>query len=304
MKLMQTVSAALLVLAGCSTAQPPRELLSARSAYARASSGPAAAVVPDEIHKAQVALDLAERSFTAEPESAATRDLSYVAERKAQLAEAKGQIVIAGQDRAGADRQFKQTLSDQKDQAVTDAERSRQQAAMSDEQRRAESDRHAGELRDAQARTDAEAAGRAAAEAKSQSLMADLALLGQLREEERGTVITLSGDVIFVTNQAILLASAQTRLDKIAEVLKRSEHRLVIEGHTDSRGSDQLNEDLSKRRASATRDYLVSRGVPSDHIQVSGFGKTRPIADNNSAEGRAMNRRVEIIVEGMRAVRK
>ena len=65
-----------------------------------------------------------------------------------------------------------------------------------------------------------------------------------------------------------------------------------------------MNQDLSTRRASAVRDYLATRGVQSDRMQVAGFGKTRPIADNNSPEGRAMNRRVEIVVEGMRTVQK
>jgi outer membrane protein OmpA-like peptidoglycan-associated protein len=304
MILKTTASVAFLLFAGCATARPPTELVNARAAYARVSRGPAAQTVPEEVRKAQLALDVAERSFADQPESPITRDLSYIAERKAQLAEAKGQISLSGKDVARADKQLKQTLSDQKDQATDDAERSRQQATRSEDQRRAEAAEHATAISDEQARTEAEKSARITAETANQALTAELALLGQLREEARGTVITLSGDVIFATNQSALLPSAQTRLDKLAEVLKPTHHRMIIEGHTDSRGSDGRNQELSTQRAGAVRDYLVSRGVAADHIQANGFGKTRPIADNGSAEGRAMNRRVEIIVEGMRTASK
>src|SRR5204863_4454287 len=108
---------ALLAFVGCATAQPPAELVAARRAFARASQSPAGRAAPDEVRKAQVALSTAEHSFADSPEGNVTRDLAYIAERKSQLAEAKGQILLSGKDRAAADKEFKQTLSDQKDQA-------------------------------------------------------------------------------------------------------------------------------------------------------------------------------------------
>mgnify|MGYP001614481062 CR=1 FL=1 len=78
------------------------------------------------------------------------------------------------------------------------------------------------------------------------------------------------------------------------------ERNLVIEGHTDSRGSQAHNVDLSQRRAESVRTYLVSRGYGSDLIVARGLGDSRPVAKNSSAEGRANNRRVEIIVERKR----
>jgi outer membrane protein OmpA-like peptidoglycan-associated protein len=75
------------------------------------------------------------------------------------------------------------------------------------------------------------------------------------------------------------------------------ERRLTVEGHTDSQGSSNSNQSLSQRRADAVRSYLISRGYPGDLIQAQGIGEDRPVADNNSAEGRANNRRVEIIVD-------
>jgi outer membrane protein OmpA-like peptidoglycan-associated protein len=74
----------------------------------------------------------------------------------------------------------------------------------------------------------------------------------------------------------------------------------VVEGHTDSQGTVSGNQDLSQRRAQVVRDYLVSRGISADRLTSQGFGSTRSIADNASAEGRADNRRVEIVVQPTR----
>ena len=71
----------------------------------------------------------------------------------------------------------------------------------------------------------------------------------------------------------------------------------MVEGHTDSQGSDAVNQPLSLNRASAVRDYLVSRGVPQEKISAVGLGASRPLVDNNTAENRANNRRVEIVIQ-------
>jgi outer membrane protein OmpA-like peptidoglycan-associated protein len=95
-----------------------------------------------------------------------------------------------------------------------------------------------------------------------------------------------------------LLSSAQVKLDQVAKALLDVRARnLIVEGHTDSQGSDSYNQGLSQRRADAVRDYLVQRGYPADRIQARGMGKSHPIADNASPEGRANNRRVEIVIE-------
>jgi outer membrane protein OmpA-like peptidoglycan-associated protein len=84
----------------------------------------------------------------------------------------------------------------------------------------------------------------------------------------------------------------------VAEALKnQADHRMVVEGHTDSQGTESSNMELSMKRAQSVRDYLVSRGVPTEIISATGLGQSRPVADNHSAEGRANNRRVEIIVQ-------
>ncbi len=118
----------------------------------------------------------------------------------------------------------------------------------------------------------------------------------KVREESRGLVLTLSGPVLFAPDAVDLLPAARERLTKVAAALKESDSPMLIEGHTDSMGSDAMNEALSYRRAERVREFLVSQGVSRDRIEVRGLGEYRPVASNSTPEGRANNRRVEIIV--------
>ncbi len=120
-----------------------------------------------------------------------------------------------------------------------------------------------------------------------------------MNEEQRGTVITLSGSVLFATNQSTLLPIARQNLVSVANALKMTpeDRNIVVEGHTDSRGTDEHNMRLSHERASAVREFLVSQGVEPTRIQAVGRGESVPIADNSSPEGRANNRRVEIVIQ-------
>jgi outer membrane protein OmpA-like peptidoglycan-associated protein len=120
-----------------------------------------------------------------------------------------------------------------------------------------------------------------------------------VKQETRGMVITLSGSVLFISNKSDLLPGAQVKLNNVADALTKqdSESKIVVEGHTDSQGGASYNQDLSEKRAQTVRDYLVTRGIAADRVTSQGFGLTRPIADNASAEGRANNRRVEIVVQ-------
>lgn len=112
-------------------------------------------------------------------------------------------------------------------------------------------------------------------------------------------VITLSGQVLFASGKSELLPSAQAKLTEVARALSEQspDSSIVVEGHTDSQGSETFNLDLSQKRAEAVRTYLGSHGVAPDRIRAEGLGLSRPIADNKSAEGRANNRRVEIVVQ-------
>lgn len=116
------------------------------------------------------------------------------------------------------------------------------------------------------------------------------------RQTERGLVLVW-GDGLFASGKAEIMAAANPRIDKLADFLNRNPGRnVLIEGHTDSTGSDLLNFSLSQRRADAVKSALIKRGVSAGRITAKGYGEVRPIADNNTEAGRRQNRRVEIIL--------
>jgi outer membrane protein OmpA-like peptidoglycan-associated protein len=167
---------------------------------------------------------------------------------------------------------------------------------VSERQRADEESRRAQE---ANTNLEAERQARAQAEAQARQAMAELERMANVRRESRGLVITLSGQVLFVTDQATLLPAARTSLDSVVAALKGVKPetgKVVIEGHTDSTGARGYNLELSQKRAQAVRDYLVSHGVPGDLLTTQGLGPDRPVANNRSPEGRANNRRVEIVI--------
>ncbi|MCK9419997.1 MAG: OmpA family protein [Nitrospirae bacterium] len=319
MKTMQfLITVTLVVLfTGCA-AKVPGELINARAAYQSASEGPAAQLAPVELHNAYEALSRAEQSFKKEPRSDKTKDLSYVAQRKAELAGAIGATAVdkAKKDKADADFQKQQAeLVKQGKQDLSDAEKRQAETLAAIAAEQASKDKAAVEKRQAEtlAAMAAEQANKDKANAElvkqgKQDLsdsekrtavaMAELAKLAAVREEERGLVVTLSGSVLFRSNESNLMSSAQVKLDQVAKALMAVRTRnLIVEGHTDSQGSESYNQGLSQRRAEAVRDYLAQKGYPAERIQARGKGKGSPIADNASPEGRANNRRVEIVIE-------
>lgn len=117
------------------------------------------------------------------------------------------------------------------------------------------------------------------------------------RSEARGQVMTISGEA-FASGQSALRAEARDNLQKVIDLINANPGApVLIEGHTDSQGSANLNQVLSQRRAEAVRDALIQKGVDGSRLRAVGLGKDRPVADNGTAEGRARNRRVEVVVE-------
>ncbi len=113
---------------------------------------------------------------------------------------------------------------------------------------------------------------------------------------ERGLVLTL-GDVLFDFDQATLRPGARRTVDNLADFMREyPERNILIEGFTDSIGSDWYNEELSRRRAASVREALLSRGITSSRIGIIGYGKRYPVADNSTETGRQQNRRVEVII--------
>lgn len=118
----------------------------------------------------------------------------------------------------------------------------------------------------------------------------------QAKMTDRGVVMTL-GDVLFDVGQSTLKPGAARMLDKLGDYLDANPQRTVaIEGFTDSTGSDALNQRLSEERAEAVKAALVAGGISADRITTRGFGKAFPVASNESASGRQLNRRVEIVL--------
>ncbi|WP_438003957.1 OmpA family protein [Sorangium sp. So ce321] len=292
--------AALYAASGCSAAIPPKELVDARSSYTRAAQGPAASLAPAQLDTAKQALSRAEGAFNEDPEAQQTRDLAYIAERKAREAEATAALQQAQRDKAAAEQNFKD-LSQQQLATAKDALQSGAQQIERERQARAQAE--SGRLQAESARTEAEKArqeaeaARREAERVANAALASLKEIAAVKEEKRGVVITLSGAVLFASGKSELLPIAKEKLNQVATTLKdQGSPPLRIEGHTDSTGSAQANRKLSLDRADAVKTHLISAGLPADKIATVGHGPDRPVADNSSAEGRANNRRVEIIV--------
>jgi outer membrane protein OmpA-like peptidoglycan-associated protein len=165
-------------------------------------------------------------------------------------------------------------------------------------------DRAAAQAQQRAAEAETEKARQAAAQAEAEKAQLRAQLLNQLnsilqtRDSARGLIVNMS-DVLFDTGSYTLRTGAREKLAKISGiVLAHPGLSLQIEGHTDSVGGDEFNQQLSERRSESVRDFLAEQGVPAGSITARGFGKTQPVATNDTAEGRQRNRRVELVVNG------
>jgi outer membrane protein OmpA-like peptidoglycan-associated protein len=268
-----TAAALTLAVVGCASTRPPNQLVDARIAFQQASSSPGAAMATTDIFEAKQALEAAERAFH-QGKTREAKNLAYIAHRKALSAQARAET---------------QRAIETKRVALADFQRFREMQAVAT---REQLEREKGALTIAQREAEAQRQAREAAEAK----VADIEGI-QARKSEKGLVLTISGSVLFPSGKSELLPSAKERLSEVAKALKDDRRTLLVVGHTDSRGADEANERLSGSRASAVRSYLVSEGIDDDRIRSEGMGESEPVADNATAEGRANNRRVEIVVE-------
>jgi len=281
------LSSAFALLAACAH-EAPRELHDARGAYERAADGPAQKYTPAELHVARESLLKAEKAFKDDGNTVIVRDQAYIAQRKSELAETLARIEM-----------FKKGISaaGQETERLEDQDAARTKAALAASRTDLNAQKAAGAATTKE--LEAERLRRAEAEKRAALAAADLARLASVKQEARGTVITLSGGVLFASNKFALLPAAQVKLGQIAEALLAGDPdaTFVVEGHTDSQGKPAANQELSVNRANSVRDYLVSHGIAADRITSEGHGPDRSIADNKSAEGRANNRRVEIVVK-------
>jgi len=276
------VVSSFLAATACAASTPTPELVSARQAYDRARTDPSSSLVPDSVLSAKQSLDKAEAVHEKDPQSDEERSYSYVAQRRAELAITLGENAKAKQQAAASTAHYAELQDKLRTSAVAQLGAERNQV---------------NQLGSQLAQTQS---GLAAAEARAARAMESLNKIAQVKEEARGMVITLSGQVLFVTGKSELLPAARDQLDQVAAALKDQGDLkpIVVEGYTDSVGSDATNQKLSKDRAESVRAYLVSKGVPSEKITSVGKGEANPVASNDTPDGRANNRRVEIVVAG------
>ena len=226
---------------------------------------------------AQNAADLAKRDHAAQMAAAQTEADRLKRENDAKTAAAQTE----------ADR-LKKDSDAQMAAAQTEADRLKRENDAQRASTQAELDRAAKEKTQAEAEK---------TELRAQ-LLAQFNAVLQTRDTARGLIVNMS-DVLFDTAKYSLRPLAREKLAKVAGIV--SGHpglRLDVEGHTDSVGGDEYNQQLSEQRGGAVRDYLTQQGMPASSVTSKGFGKTQPVASNNTAAGRQLNRRVEMVISG------
>lgn len=298
------------VLVGCASAEKERaaqaQLEKARMAYQQAQADPnVQKYAASRLAEAQKAVQGAERAKDLDD----MQQLSYVAERKAEIASLAGATGKAEQDAQLLGKETSAIVMQKRERelkaARLDAEakgREAEQARAAAEARAREADAKAREADQARAHTVAAVAAREAEQAKTVALTKELADL-KAKQTDLGIVLTV-GDVLFASGKADIAPGAQRHIDKLAEFLNKNPNRnLLIEGHTDNTGGEDLNIKLSQQRAEAVRDLLVSRGVSPQRITTRGYGPKYPLVSNDSAAGRQQNRRIDVLVlnEGVSA---
>lgn len=314
----------------------PLDLLEARNAVVIAKAAGAEQYAPDSLAKAEDMLQRAEDYYQRKqgrtPIGTAARGATQMAEdarvltlrriEQARLdkerrdheeaqARAEADSLAAQQREAAAQQAAAQSQAQSEEDAhrraeaeAAQAEAQKQQAAALGEQQRAQADAAAAQQAASLAEQQRQEADRQRQEAVRQKeemrarLLAQLNQVLQTRDTARGLIVSMP-DVLFDFNKYTLKPEARERLARISGiVLAYPDLKLQVEGYTDSIGSDEYNQTLSDKRAEAVRDYIVTSGVNMNNVAARGMGKADPVADNSTAKGRQLNRRVEMIVSG------
>jgi len=284
---------------------PTPQLADARRAYDEAEDSPAAERRPHELERAKIALDRAEQAHDDNPGSAREKQLAERAEYRARMVTARSNAVV--RDRHHYDDNGDMTAAEaaevRRDRDVAETAEMRRERAEAEATvaRRDATDVEAAEIRRdrADAKVVAETRNSKAQDRKAAAALQNLGQVANVKQEPRGVVITLSGSVLFPSGERELSPVARKSLDQVADALAKqpSSSTFQVEGFTDDSGSPNQNDQLAKERAKAVADHLVQSGIDPARIQVVSHGEKDPIANNDTPEGRATNRRVEIVVE-------
>jgi outer membrane protein OmpA-like peptidoglycan-associated protein len=269
-----------------------------RDAGSKSVSTAARAAVQAAEDARLIALKRQEETHEANERAAAAKRAADAEQQRVQ-AEEQQRLEAERRARAEAERAVAQAEAERN---RAEAERQRIEAERQRAEAAAAADKAARDRQSAQA--EIERAKQAAEQARQeqmrqrQQLVEEFNRVLETRETTRGLIVNMSG-VWFDTGKATLKPGAREKLSKIAGILaSRSGLKLEIEGHTDNTGSEDLNQELSERRAMAVRDFLVQQGVNASSVTVRGLGESEPVASNDTAVGRQLNRRVEMIVSG------
>jgi outer membrane protein OmpA-like peptidoglycan-associated protein len=278
---MLTSSALALALGACAS-KPTPQLVDARRAYDRAEDSSAAERNPHDMARARAALDRAEDAHDNDPGSVREKRLAERAEYRAN--------VVTEQSPAVQDASKTRTA---KVAAEDTAEHARLQREQEENVRLERA-----QIRAQEGRATHDAHETKADERKAAAALQNLGQVANVKEEPRGVVITISGSLLFPNGQQELSPIARQNLDQVAHALAQqpADTTFQVSGHTDNSGSDKQNQQLATQRAKAVGDYLANSGINPARINVVGRGESQPIATNDTAEGRASNRRVEIVV--------
>ena len=317
-RFLPTLLIAVAVLAGCGTLPESNSLLAqARSDYSNAQANPqVTSLAASELKQASDSLDKANNAANKGENRAVVDHLAYVAKQQVAIAQEtarqKAAELAVANASAERDKVRLEARTREADLAQRSAEYSKRQSEASlrsaeAAQREAEASQRSAEAAqrqaaaEKQAAIDAQLSAQAArqqaqdAESRARQLEAQLKDM-EAKKTDRGMVITL-GDVLFDTNQAQLKPGGMRNVQKLADFFKQyPQRKVMIEGFTDSTGSKSRNQELSDKRADSVRTALLGMGISTDRITSRGYGDSYPVAANDTAAGRQLNRRVEIIV--------
>ena len=234
-----------------------------------------------------------EARIAADREAAAAKAKTEAEAKAAEEAKRQAELTAAKEAQMKAEAEAAAV----KAKAEADAAAARAKAEADVAAARAKAEADALKAKEEAARAEAERSRKAAAELRAQ-LLDQFNRVLETRDTPRGLVVNM-GDVLFDFGKYNLRSEAREKLAKLTGiVLAHSGLKLAVEGHTDSVGGDEANQKLSEQRADAVRKYLVEEGLADASVSSQGFGKTSPVADNDTAAGRQKNRRVEIVVSG------
>lgn len=312
------------VISACASNAPNASLESARAVVSQTADNPEVVRrAPLELKAARDTIDKADNVWRNDRDEGEVNHLSYLAKQRAEVARNLARSRQVDEDvkdaNSAGDKLRLEARTREAEKARLDATAAQNQTQTAQAQARQ------AQIDAANAQQNAAAATRMAAADRAQSIAAQEAaaaerlraeqaagtanaaqervrqLEAQLRDiegkhTERGLLVTL-GDVLFAFNKSELTPQAGPRLDKLASFLKQfPQRKLLVEGYTDAVGTDAYNMELSERRAEAIREALVARGVDTTRVVTKGYGKAYPVADNASVDGRAVNRRVEVVI--------